>query len=437
MASLQYHLEQYLCACVRRAFRREHPVVVGIAGSVGKSSTKTAIGIALGAGEEGSGVVATEKNYNTELGVPMTVFHSPMPRRNPLAWSALLLKATSAALGLSRLSARTYVLELGTDRPGELPRLVRTVEPTVGVLTAIGPEHTEFFGSIEGVAKEESAILRLLQQDGFAVINADDRLVRAAADAADIRQISFGTAEGATVRILSTKVILNADLPDLSGLEVVITMFNVTMTVLLTGTVGKPQAFAAAAALACAAALDQDERLAMERLRSGFHGMPGRMRLLEGIKQTWLIDDSYNSSPLAAASAIEDLSAFPLMGDGRRIAAMGDMLELGTLAESSHREMGRAVGKSGIDIFVACGTLAHVAAKAATDAGMSEEDVFTFATSAEAGRFIQDRLKPHDVVLIKGSQGSRMERICKELMAHPDKAEKLLVRHTKDWLARA
>lgn len=160
------------------------------------------------------------------------------------------------------------------------------------------------------------------------------------------------------------------------------------------------------------------------------------MRLLEGVKRTWLIDDSYNSSPLAALSAVHDLSVFPVVEGAKRIAALGDMLELGSLAERAHVDMGRAVVEKGIDMLVACGTLAHIAANAAVEAGMPESSVFTFPDSREAGLFIQERLKQGDVVLIKGSQGARMERIAKELMAHPDKAEEQLVRHSKDWLAR-
>lgn len=435
--TMKKRLEFILGWCVRRAFEREHPVVIGVAGSVGKSSAKTAIGIALGEGEEGSGVVASKKNYNNELGVPLTVFGGDMPRRNPFAWGLLLAKALLTAVGAMRLRAKIFVLEMATDRPGDLAYLTRIARPHVGVLTAIGPEHTEFFGSVEGVAKEEAAILAALGKGGVAVVNADDPRVREVADLFPAKKITFGTSPDAMVRILSTTVVADPQSPEASGLEMKIAFFGTTDTVFLAGTAGRPQAYAAASALGVTFALDHEDRDAIERLRSRFHGMPGRMRLLEGIKHTWLIDDSYNSSPLAALSAIRDLAAFPVRGDSRRIAALGDMLELGNLSESSHTDVGRAVADAGIDILVACGTLAHVVAKAACDSGLSDGNVFTFAKSSEAGWFIQERLKPGDVVLVKGSQGARMEKIAKELMAHPDKAAELLVRQTTDWLARS
>lgn len=434
--TLQRSLELFLGRCVKRAFLRERPVVVAVAGSVGKTSTKTAIGTALGALESGSGVVMSEKNYNNELGVPLTVFGCEMPHRSPIRWGILLSRAWLTRVGILPLRAKTFVLEMATDHPGDLAYLLDMAPPTVGVLTAIGIEHTEFFGSIEGVAQEEGTVVRVLDEDGTAVVNADDSAVQAVVQESPAQYVSFGKTESAMVRIVSTSIVIDSVAPASSGLDLTLSVYGRTRTFRLTGTVGMPQAYAASAALACCVALDRETMLGIQRLESSFHGPPGRMRLLEGIKRTWLIDDSYNSSPLAALSAIRDLVAFPIPEGARRIAALGDMLELGSLAEAAHAEMGRAAAEAGIDMLVLCGTLAHVAAKAAHDAGMSEDRVFVFAKSAEAGLFIQERLKQSDVVLIKGSQGVRMERIVKELMAYPDKAAQLIVRQSPDWLAK-
>ena len=425
-----------MCNCVRSSFAREKPFVIAVAGSVGKTSTKTAIGVALGAGEAGSRVMATPKNYNTEIGVPLTVFGCKAPGRSVVAWTSLLAKAWLTSVGLRRLLAETYVLEMGTDHPGDIAYLTSVARPNVSVLTAIGAEHTEFFKTIEAVAGEEGMILRALPQEGMAVVNADDALVQLIAHDLPQRVLSFGAAEEATARLVETKMVIDTQNPSHSGLGVHLAQLGFSWNIRLTGTVGRPQAYAVAAAMAVVHAMDGDERLAIQRLESNFHGMPGRMRLLQGIKHTWLIDDSYNSSPLAAFSALQDLASFPVAEGARRIAALGDMLELGPLADSSHADVGRLVAEKGIDILVACGTLAHVVATAAKAAGMAEERIFTFDDSREAGLFIQNRLMPQDVVLVKGSQGSRMERICKELMADPMHAEELLVRHTPDWLAR-
>lgn len=436
MPSLKKMLERFLGACVHAALAREKPLVIGVAGSVGKSSTKEAIGVALGSYESGSRVASSAKNYNNELGIPLTIFGCASPGRSFIAWMFLLAKAACTSCGILKLRAHTFVLEMATDRPGDLKYLVSIAPPNVGVLTAIGPEHTEYFGTLEAVAGEEGTIVRALGDGSVVVSNADDPVVRTIVEDVPTKRVSFGVSEDATARILSCQMLIEDASPSASGLDVTLSLLGFTWTLRLAGTVGRPQAYAVAAALATVSAIDGDERLAISRIQKQFHGMPGRMRLLEGIKQTWLIDDSYNSSPLAAFSAICDLATFPIAARCRRIAALGDMLELGSLAESSHADVGRMVAEQGIDMLVACGTLAHVVADAARNAGMSEDRIATFATSVEAGRFLQDMLKQGDVVLIKGSQGARMERITQELLAHPESATDLLVRQSKEWKGR-
>jgi len=435
--NLQRMFESYLAGCVKMTFAREKPTVIGIAGSVGKTSTRAAVGIALAANEPGSGVAMSDKNFNNDLGVPLVIFDCAMPRKSPFKWLALLAKAGLTALGLFNLRAKTFALELGTDRPGDLYRLMKMVKPQIGVFTAVGPEHTEFFGDVEGVAKEEAAIVAMLPKDGTMVFNIDDLKVHEICDGLDFKRVTFGLHELADVKVKNLQVSLVPSSPESSGLDIVFGVQGLEKRLRLTGTIGRPQAYATAAALAVVMAVDGDVDAALERLARNYHGMPGRMRLVPGIKKTWLIDDTYNSSPLASLSALDDLEHFPVPDGGRRFAALGDMLELGSLAEEAHEDMGRTVAESGVDLLVVCGTLAHVTAKGAKAAGMPEESIVTFAKSSEAGLFIQDRLHENDVVLIKGSQGSRMERITKELMARPDLAEKMLVRHTPDWLARS
>lgn len=427
-------LYSYLGSCARKAILRERPRIIAIAGSVGKSSTKEAIACALGAGEAGSSVRASSKNYNNELGVPLTVFDLPAPRRSVIAWITLLLRATACRFGFQHIGATTLVLEFGTDHPGDIDKLTHIAPPDVAVLTAIAPEHTEFFGSLEGVAKEERRLIAGLRPDGIAILNADDPEVQKARHETKASVVTFGEGETADVRLVSVTISVDEQDVASSGLDVSIVALGLAARFRIQGTFGKPQALASAAALAVVHSLDIDFHDAAERLAE-FGGVAGRTRIIEGIKRTTLLDDSYNSSPLAALSAINDLASYPVAQDSRRIAALGDMLELGALAESSHADLGRSVATNGIDMLVACGTLAHVIADAAVQAGMSKDRVFVFPKSPEAGLFIQERLRSGDVVLIKGSQGARMEKITKELMAHPEHAAQLIVRQTPEWLS--
>ncbi len=434
--SIQRLLEKFLGYCVWKSLKRGRPFIIGVAGSVGKSSTKTAIGLALGALIKESGVVMSDKNYNNDLGLPLTVFGCKMPGRSVIRWLILLMKALLSVFGILKLRARTFVLEMGTDKPGDLARLTKIAKPNIGVLTAIGPEHTEYFGSVDEVAKEEAFIFKRLNENDIAIVNADDRLAYEIADSFKARLWSFGISEKAAVKILSAELMVDENSPENSGLSVSFLISGTTINLRLKQTAGKPQAYAAAAALACAAVLENDLMQAASRLEKHFCGMPGRMRLLEGIKHTWLLDDSYNSSPLAVMSAIRDLKAFPINESAKRIAVLGDMLELGGLAEQSHVDMGRAVAEAGIDLLVLTGAMSGAAARAAKEAGMPDDAIFIYQNSSEAGLFVQEKMKQGDVVLIKGSQGVRMERVTKELMAHPERAAELLVRHTPDWLAK-
>ena len=426
-------LQNYLGNCVRRAILREKPRVIAVAGSVGKSSTKEAVAIAGDAYRKDTPVLVSPKNYNNEIGVPLAVFRMNAPGRSVVSWLKLLVKATLTSLGILKIRSKTLVLEFGTDHPGDLAYLASIVRPDIVVLTSIAPEHTEFFGTIEEVEKEELSILSFLTKDGIAILNADDERVMKGKDMTDATVVTFGESQEARVRLVSAEVVIDENDPSATGLEVQIFAVGSSAKARLRGVFGKPHAIAATAAIALMYALDIDFHESVERL-ADYRGMPGRTRIIEGIKRTTLLDDSYNSSPLAAYSAMHDLVRYPCGEGKKRIAALGDMLELGALAEGAHRDLGRIVAELGIDMLVVCGTLAHAISDGAKAGGMPEESIFVFPTSVEAGLFIQERLHEGDVVLIKGSQGARMEKITKELMADPLRAKELLVRQSEEWM---
>ncbi|HLC64079.1 MAG TPA: cyanophycin synthetase, partial [Patescibacteria group bacterium] len=159
----------------------------------------------------------------------------------------------------------------------------------------------------------------------------------------------------------------------------------------------------------------------------------GRTNLIPGIKHTYLIDDSYNSSPAAAKAALEVLDQFPV--EGRKIAVFGKMLELGSYQEEGHREVGKKAAEVNLAMLVAVGEMSRDIIRGAVEAGLPEERTFYFDNNHQAGIFVQNKLKENDLILIKGSQGARMEQIVKELMAEPLKARDLLVRQSDKWLA--
>jgi UDP-N-acetylmuramoyl-tripeptide--D-alanyl-D-alanine ligase len=236
--------------------------------------------------------------------------------------------------------------------------------------------------------------------------------------------------------VLSTSVDVDSDSGiAVSGMRVTIGADGKVYEVHLKGTIGRPQAWAVAAAFAVAMHFKIPFDDIISRLERDYHGIAGRTRIIEGIKRTTIIDDSYNAaSSQAVISALRDISAVPVRSSCRRIAALGDMRELGEYSDEAHRMVGREAAIQGIDALITCGTLARTIADAAKEAGMDPDRIHSFDTSEEGGRFLQDFIRKGDVLLVKGSQGSRMEKIVKELMAEPLQAPFLLVRMTKDWL---
>ena len=162
--------------------------------------------------------------------------------------------------------------------------------------------------------------------------------------------------------------------------------------------------------------------------------LAGHMRLISGIKQTLIIDDTYNSSPDAVRSALYAVSKILPQESGKRIAILGDMLELGADTEISHREIGFRVAELNYDYLITVGEASKkFTSSSAKEAGMDENKIAVFDDSATAGKFLQDKMGKGDVILVKGSQGKRMEKIVKEVMAEPEKANELLVRQEDHW----
>jgi UDP-N-acetylmuramoyl-tripeptide--D-alanyl-D-alanine ligase len=157
----------------------------------------------------------------------------------------------------------------------------------------------------------------------------------------------------------------------------------------------------------------------------------GRLNLIPGVKGTLIIDDSYNASPQACLNALDVLKS--LEAAGGRWAVFGEMLELGSYTSAGHREVGARAAELGIDYLVTVGERAREIARGAKEAGLDEDRIYNFDENSAAGKFIEDRIKKGDIILIKGSQGARMEKIVKEIMADPLNAEKLLVRQGGEW----
>ncbi len=424
---LKRTLQRLLGSLARAVIRKYRPKIIAITGSVGKTTTRAACVAVLSTRFR---VRGSDKNYNNELGVPITILGCDAPGRSPFAWLGIFLKGLWLLFENDALYPQVLVLEMGADHPGDLAYLISIAPPDIGVVTAVSAAHTEFFSSIDGVLAEKKIVVTSLDADKAAVINADDEQLNKIVEEIRAPVVSYGFSDNASVHGREVMVRYDAEgRPE--GMEAQMLLDGQEIGLMVPRALGRPVIYSALAAAAVGRAMLLDVAEIQLGLAT-FDPPAGRMRIIDGVKRTTLIDDTYNASPRAAREALDILAQ--VRSGGRRVAVLGDMLELGALTEEAHREIGRHAAQLGVNLLITVGVAAHFIADEARAAGLDESAVFSFDASPEAGVFLQDRMHEGDVILIKGSQGVRCEKIVKEVMAEPLCAEKMLVRQGAGWV---
>ncbi len=415
----------------KKIIKKYHPDVIGITGSIGKSSTKEAIATVL---ENNFNIRKSQKNYNNEVGVPLTIIGiEKTPGSSIFGWLGVFLKAKNLLFIKDKNYPEILILEMGADKPGDIPYLVDIAPCKIGVLTHISHAHTEAFKTIKKIAQEKRVIISHLQRDGFAVLNFDNEMVMQNANTTKAEIVTYGFKDGADFRATDVNIITDEKTNWPTGLNFKLNFKGNIVPVFLPGAVAEHLIPSALAAIAVGNILGVNMLDSVHSLRN-LQPLPGHMCIIKGIKNTLLIDDTYNSSPEPTKSALSTLSKINLPDGSKRIAVLADMLELGPETENTHREIGFKVAELGIDFLITVGEASKYTAIAAREAGLDDNQIVSFAESVSAGKFLQEKIHQGDVVLIKGSQGLRMEKIVKEVMAEPLEASKLLVRQTKEWL---
>jgi len=401
------------------------PHIVAVTGSVGKTSTKDALFTAL---SSSFFVRKSQKSFNTELGLPLTVLGCENAWNNPFLWLQNILKGLFIFL-LPNHYPKWLILEVGLDRPGDIRRIVKWISCDVVVYTKLSrqPVHVEFFDSVEALLAEKQELVKSLKKDGTLVINNDDPIQNDFIHETANR-ITYGFQEGSAVKGSHVDTLYKENTP--TGTTFRVDYGGASVPIELSGVLGNQHVYPVLAA--CAVGLSQDIHLV--DISSGFthhEYLPGRMKVLKGREGSIIIDDSYNASPIAVSAAIETLSDINV--SGRKIFILGDMTELGKLTVEAHEKIGTHI--AGVaDLFIAVGHRMEAAVQSARKAGMDEEKIVLFSDSREAGEYVRDRLHRGDIVLCKGSQAMRIEKAVEKILAHPERAHELLVRQDKYWL---
>ncbi len=401
-------LQKYVLKQLAKAIIwRYRPGVVGITGSVGKTSAKRAIHAVL---SQDRYARTSANNFNNELGLPLTILGDYDKIEGLFFWIKVVVAAVFKIIFKSKYP-ELLILEYGVDRPGDMRYLLDIAKPNIGVITAVGeiPAHVEFFAGPDNVAREKSRLIEFLPSAGFAILNHDDFTVMGMKERTRAKVVSFGFGPMATMRISNFEN--KTDKNGRAGISFKLEYGGSFVPVRLSEVFGKTHAYAAASAACVGLIFGVNLVKVAENLSNNYKPLPGRASLIKGIKETLIIDDSYNASPMSMHAALDTLKSLRAK---RKIAVLGDMLQIGEYAPEAHEEMGRLASKSAQILFT-IGPRGKFIAEGAKKAKMLKKNIFSFDTADEARIPLQDILQKGDLVLIKASHAMELDKIVEEI----------------------
>lgn len=361
----------------QKALQNMKPMIIGITGSVGKTTTKEFIYTLISSRYK---ALKSEGNYNNHIGLPLSI---------------LRLKEQHEAA----------ILEYGMSAPGEIRTLTQIAPPDIAVITNINPVHLEFFSSLKDIAHAKKEILDGIKSNGTAILNGDDELIKDIARDWKGKKVYFGLSSACTIRAKNIQRM---------GWEGISFEFEYGEESRRTRIPFINQSylynFLAATGVAHELKLSMKEVMKRSDHLSLFPNRGSHYTLENNMD---LIDDSYNSNPAALEIALKSLSELP---GGRKVAVLGDMLELGKKEVKFHIQAGKKAAQLGIDILITVGPLSRHMAVGAREYGMGKNQIYSFKDSEEAAEKISSLLKAGDIIMVKGSRGIHMEKIVKSLI---------------------
>ncbi len=407
---------------------RKKPTIIAVTGSVGKTSTKDAIYTVL---KPHFHTRKSQKSFNSDIGVPLSVLGLKNAWNSPWLWLRNIIDGAMTALFTSEYP-KILVLEMGVDRPGDMVRMAEWVKPDVVVLTRFPdvPVHVEYFSAPEQVVAEKMNLVHALKSSGVVIYNHDDAMIKTALESVRQQAIGFSRYSPSHFSVTGDTVVYHEGKP--VGIDFTLTHIDESVTLSVHGVLGVQSVYTAAAAAAVGVHFGISLPEIAGALRS-HKAVPGRMCLIAGKQDTIIIDDTYNSSPVAAEKALQTLGE--LLVGGRKIVVLGDMLELGRFSVREHEKIGEQAAHVA-DMLVTIGVRARKIAEGALEHGLNEKVIWQYDDVDRAAEELSQKLEPGDIILVKASQGIRAERVVKRLMARPDEASVLLVRQDDMWQVR-
>ena len=404
--SLEKVLQKILKFFAEKTLKKYQPKVVVITGSIGKTSTKEAIYSVL------SGKFKTRrsiKNYNNEIGVPLTILNCDSGEKSLWKWIRIFIKAIILNILKDKNYPELLVLEMAADKKGDIKYLMDIIPRKllkVAVLTAITPVHLEFFETVNNIFEEKTTPFSYLGEKELAVINMDNCDVYRVKQKINSKLLTYGLSKDADINITEIK-------HNNSGLEFKINYKDETISSELKDAIADYQLYPLLASIGVGTyfGLELDE---MVRFLKTYKILSKRMQKFEGIKNSIIIDDTYNSSPEALKKAIQALVNISF--GQRKIIVLGDMLELGNDSETMHKQAGEIISKTDIDFLITFGEKAKYIFEEAIKNNFSEDNAFHFNNKEKIVELLKNEIKKDDVVLVKGSRGMEMEKIVEKII---------------------
>jgi len=383
--------QQALLDYARYVLRCRGVQVVGVTGTVGKTSTKEAVAAVLATGAP---TFCNYGNYSGRFGLPISL----------------------GTLG----DEHQVVLEMACDSLDEIKHLVDMTSPRVGIVTNTAEAHLDVFGTLDRIAEEHGALVQALPSDGWAILNGDDAYAVAIGRMTHAQVLTYGRSPSADMRLLEANT-------SRGGTDLRLS-WRGTQHILSIPFVGRHHAYTAMAAALSGIVFGRSMHSVQQGL-AALEPLHGRTCLLAGLRDAEILDDSYDACPASVRSALAAAADLPAQ---RHIVVLGDMTGLGQLARDRHQEAGRACAGMA-DILIAQGEMSQIVAEAAVGAGMRPDAVLTSFTAQDTVRLLKSQVGAGDLVLVKGGVQSRMETVVAELLEEPGDAQQSLARQTPGW----
>lgn len=443
--------------------KKNKPKIIAITGNLGKTTTKDLVYSALKKNlldkDSKSLVLASKKSMNSEFGIPLTILGLNSGWNSILSWIKIILLGFFKIFSIKKY--KYLILEVGADSPDDIKNITRYIKPDVVVLTQFAevPVHVEFFGGDrDRLVREKKYLVEALKQNGIFIFNSDDKDCKNIAldiykeGRSDIEYKTFSFKDkDSDLFVKETNIISYEDengVFRLDGISAILDFKKEEKEIKIEGILGEAIISSVMPALIVADLFNINIDKAIKDIETSKR-TKGRMRILKGIHNTNIVDDTYNSSPKAVVHGIESINK--INTKNKKIFILGDMLELGEFTREEHEKIGETlVGKC--DILIATGIRSRFTAQSAIKHGMSGEYVYEATDSLDAGKIILnilDSLAEEDyrngktesnigghIIFVKGSQGARMEKVVKMILDKNTEPRNELVRQEEAWKDR-